>query len=142
MRLDNFFLPKCQKISKTNYLDNNSSTKTIANFLAVKTFCLRQDKIFLWNWSVTLIYQGLYFLKLWPINPPDIIGEFFLLMFKFVFKIELTLLKILSISKRRTTVKVSSRSILWNRIFERFFNQIFSSTLTKFSITQPQSCFI
>ena len=47
-------------------------------------------------------------------------------------------MKILSISKRRTTVKVSSRSILWNRIFERFFSQIFSSTSTKFSITQPK----
>ena len=96
------------------------------------------------------LFCNFYFLNLWPIFV-SYYGDFFWLMFKLVFefecptwnsKIEPTLLKILSISKRRTTVKVSSRSTLWNRIFERFFNQIFSSTLTKISITQPQSCIV
>ena len=97
---------------------------------------------------LTLIYQRFYFLKLCN-NPLSYlinnlrkdIFDGYILMFEFPTwnsNIEWTLLKILSISKRRTTVKVSSWSILWNRIFERFFNQIFSSTSTKFSITQPK----
>ena len=103
-----------------------------------KLFCNFYLSRNLFSKPVTYIYVSYY-------------GDFFWLMFKLVFefecptwnsKIEPTLLKILSISKRRTTVKVSSRSTLWNRIFERFFNQIFSSTLTKFSITQPKSCFV